>query len=142
LSVVTLGCRDLPAQRAFYLNLGFAEVAASTDEWAAYRLAGCYLALYPVDLLGAEAAPGEPTPGTAWNGITLAINVETSDDVDAVFAAAVEAGAMPINEPSDRSYGPRASYVADPEGNRWEIVWSANTSIDDQGLLSGLGDAT
>ena len=81
-------------------------------------------------------------PAAGWNGVTLAINVETAGDVDAVFAAAIEAGATPIDEPSDRSYGPRASYVADPEGNRWEIVWSSNTSIDERGLLAGLGDVT
>ena len=35
----------------FYRNLGFPEAPASSDEWAAFRLAGCYLALYPLDLL-------------------------------------------------------------------------------------------
>jgi uncharacterized glyoxalase superfamily protein PhnB len=141
LTAVTLGCRDLPAQRRFYGALGFPEGSASSDEWAVFRLAGVYLCLYPLDLLAAEAAPGEPLPDSGWNGVTLAINVATRDEVDEVFAAAVEAGATPLDPPTDRPYGPRASYVADPEGNRWEIVWARGTSFDDHGLLRGLDEA-
>jgi hypothetical protein len=29
--------------------------------------------------------------------------------------------------------------VADPEGNRWEIVHAPGTTIDGNGLLQGLG---
>lgn len=140
LTAVTIGCRDVPAQRRFYRQFGFPEVPASTDEWVAFKLAGLYLCLYPLDALGGEAAPDDPLPGRSWNGVTLAINVPTREEVDTVFADAVEAGATPIDEPTDRPYGPRASYVADPEGNRWEIVWSAGTTINEQGLLEGLGE--
>jgi len=140
LTVVTLGCRDLAAQRRFYADLGFPEGSASTDDWAAFHLSGVYLCLYGLDALGAEAAPGEPAPGPGWSGITLAINVATADEVDEVYAAAVAAGAIPLDPPTDRPYGPRASYVADPEGNRWEIVWAPGTTIDDHGLLRGLGE--
>jgi uncharacterized glyoxalase superfamily protein PhnB len=140
LTVVTLGCRDLPAQRRFYRALGFPEAAASSDEWAAFRLAGIYLCLWGLDELGAEAAPDEPAPAQGWNGVTLAINVATRDEVDEVYAAAVAAGATSIAAPTDRVYGPRAGYVSDPEGNRWEIVWAPGTDIDEGGLLTGLGD--
>jgi catechol 2,3-dioxygenase-like lactoylglutathione lyase family enzyme len=138
LTAVTLGCRDLPAQRRFYRSLGFPEGSASSDEWAVFRLAGVYLCLWSIEQLGAEAAPGEAAP-TGWNGITLAINVATREEVDEAYAAAVAAGATPLDPPSDRPYGPRASYVADPEGNRWEIVWAPGTTIDEHDLLDGLG---
>jgi uncharacterized glyoxalase superfamily protein PhnB len=146
LTAVTLGCRDLPAQRRFYRNLGFIEAPASSDEWVAFHLAGVYLCLYGLDALGAEAAPDEATrevaaPEGRWNGVTLAINVASPDEVDAVFAAAVAAGATPIDAPTDRPYGPRASYVADPEGTRWEIVFAPGTTIDEHGLLRGLGES-
>jgi catechol 2,3-dioxygenase-like lactoylglutathione lyase family enzyme len=134
-----LGCRDVAEQRRFYAALGFPEGTASTDQWAVFDLPGVYLCLWGRDELGAEAAPGDPGP-SGWNGITLAINVAERDEVDQVYAAAVDAGATPVDPPRDRPYGPRASYVADPEGNRWEIVWAPGTTIDAQGLLQGLGD--
>lgn len=140
LTAVTLGCRDLPVQRRFYRALGFPEAPASTDQWAAFALAGVYLCLYPLADLAAEAAPGAPEPRPGWNGVTLAINVATPAEVDEIYAAAVAAGAEPLDRPTDRPYGPRASYVADPEGNRWEIVYAPGTTIDADGLLRGLGE--
>jgi uncharacterized glyoxalase superfamily protein PhnB len=140
ITAITIGCRDLPAQRRFYQALGFPEGSASSDEWAVFQLAGLYLCLWGLETLSAEAAPDEPLPTAGWNGITYAINVATREEVDEVYAAAVAAGATPIDEPADRPYGPRASYVADPEGNRWEIVWAPGTTIDERGLLRGLGE--
>jgi catechol 2,3-dioxygenase-like lactoylglutathione lyase family enzyme len=141
LTVITLGCRDLARQRRFYADLGFREGSNSTDDWAVFRLTGVYLCLYPIESLGAEAAPGEPPPDPGWNGVTLAINVSERDEVDTVYAAAVEAGATPVDPPTDRPYGPRACYVADPEGNRWEIVWAQGATIGDDGLLHGLDES-
>jgi hypothetical protein len=140
LTAVTLGCRDLPAQRRFYRGLGFAEGSGSSDDWVAFHLGGTYLCLYGLEPLGAEAAPGEQLPGTGWNGVTLAINVATPDEVDQVHAAAVAAGATPVDQPADRPYGPRAGYITDPEGTRWEIVFAPGTTIDADGLLHGLGE--
>jgi uncharacterized glyoxalase superfamily protein PhnB len=44
-----------------------------------------------------------------------------SDDVDALFARAVAAGATVIREPGDTDYGSREFSVRDPEGNRWSF---------------------
>jgi catechol 2,3-dioxygenase-like lactoylglutathione lyase family enzyme len=140
LTVLTLGARDLPRLRRFYRGLGWQEQPASTDDWAVFSLGPTWLALYPIDRLGAEAAPDDAgPPAPVWNGVTLAINVAAPQEVDDVHRAAVDAGATPIAPPADRPYGPRASYVADPEGNRWEIVWAPGTSIGPDGRLEGLG---
>jgi len=80
LTAVTLGCRDLARQRRFYADLGFTEGSNSTDDWAVFRLAGVYLCLYPLELLGAEAAAGETPPEPGWNGVTFAINVAARDE--------------------------------------------------------------
>ena len=55
--------------------------------------------------------------------MTLAVNVASREQVDAVLATAVAAGARPVAPPADREWGGRSGYVADPEGTRWEIVW-------------------
>ena len=44
------------------------------------------------------------------------------EDVDAVYARAVRAGGTEAEPPTDRPYGDRSAYVADPFGNMWYIA--------------------
>jgi PhnB protein len=50
-----------------------------------------------------------------------------TEDVDALHARAVEAGAETINPPSDQFHGDRAGSVRDPFGHRWALA----THIED-----------
>ncbi len=43
-------------------------------------------------------------------------------DCDAVYAAALRAGATPLYEPVDKPYGERSGGVTDPWGNQWYIA--------------------
>lgn len=124
ISFFTIGARDMTVLRAFYGALGWQERPGSNDEFTAYEAGGVRMALYPLDELGAEAAPGEPLPGIGWNGTTLAVNVASREAVDESFRSALDAGARRVAEPVDRSWGGYSGYVADPEGNRWEIAWA------------------
>lgn len=134
LSIVTLGTRDMSVLRSFYRALGWPEVTSSDDSWTGYLLGGVLLALFPVRDLTAEAAPGSPDP-TGWAGVTLACTVEGRDEVDATFRAAVAAGATPVAEATDRPWGGRSAFIADPEGNRWEITWGPRATFDERGAL-------
>ena len=134
LSIVTLGARDIGMLRSFYRSLGWREVASSDESWTGYLLGGVLLALFPIGDLTAEAAPGSPDP-TGWSGFTLACTVDSRDDVDAAFATAVAAGATPIAEATDRPWGGRSAFIADPEGNRWEITWGPRATFDARGAL-------
>jgi len=44
------------------------------------------------------------------------------------FTTAVAASATPIAAATDRPWGGRSAFVADPEGNRWEITWGRRPS--------------
>ncbi len=44
------------------------------------------------------------------------------DDVDAVYARAIQAGAKSLREPADQPYGDRAGGVEDAFGNQWWIA--------------------
>ncbi len=138
LTAVTLGARDLPRLRQFYGGLGWSEIPGSDDGWVGFLLGGVLLTLYPLSALADEAAPGEPL-SSGFSGVTLTCNVDAAEQVDASFAAAVVAGATPIAEPVGREWGGRSAYIADPEGNRWEIAWASSAVFDDRGALVSFG---
>lgn len=135
LSFVTLGVRDMAKMRAFYGSLGWQEREGGSDEFAQFEMGGVRLALYPLDLLTAEAAPGAAPPAVTWNGVTLAVNVGSRESVDAAYRAATAAGALAVAEPVDREWGGYSAYVSDPEGQRWEIAWLPSPGIDDEAAL-------
>ena len=125
LTIVTLGARSVHDLRAFYGALGWQENDGSDDTFTSFTLGGVRLGLYPLDRLGAEAAEGEPVvePGS-WNGVTLSLNVQTHEAVDHAVASAVDAGGRLVASPEEREWGGYSGYIADPEANRWEIVWA------------------
>lgn len=57
-----------------------------------------------------------------FNGhFEIALYVDTFEEVDSSFRAAVERGAAPVMEPVTEPWGQRTCYIADPEGNLIEI---------------------
>ncbi|HZE16404.1 MAG TPA: hypothetical protein VE197_12210 [Mycobacterium sp.] len=109
ISYITLGARDMVGLRRFYRALGWQERPGSDDEFTTYQLGSVVLALFPIGLLGAEAAPGEPLPHTGWNGMTLGINVESAQAVDEMLHRAVAAGARAIGDPVKRDSDTRVT---------------------------------
>ena len=138
LSIVTLGARDMGVLRSFYRTLGWPELSGGDDTWTGFLLGGVLLALFPIGDLTFEAAPGTADP-TGWSGVTLACAVNTREEVDGAFAAAVAAGATPVAAATDRPWGGRSAFIADPEGNRWEITWGPGATFDRRGALLSWG---
>lgn len=134
LSIVTLGARDMAALRSFYQGLGWPELSSGDETWTGFQLGGVLLGLFPIEDLTAEAAPDGPDPA-GWRGVTLACTVSTRDEVETAYAAAIEKGATPIAAATDRPWGGRSAFIADPEGNRWEITWSPRATFDERGAL-------
>jgi catechol 2,3-dioxygenase-like lactoylglutathione lyase family enzyme len=141
LSFVTLGVREMPTMRGFYSGLGWVEQPGASDQFCAYLLGGVLLALYGIDDLAAEAAPGEPLTKHGWGGHTFALNVDAHDEVDEVVRAMCAAGARKVGQVVDRPWGGRSGYVADPEGNRWEIAWAPGLRFDDRGAVLSIDTA-
>jgi uncharacterized glyoxalase superfamily protein PhnB len=44
------------------------------------------------------------------------------DDVDAVYARAIAAGARSLSEPQDQFWGDRFAQIEDPDGYRWALA--------------------
>lgn len=70
-------------------------------------------------MLGSDRddTPWNQAPGTGGTYLVL----ESEDDVDACFAAAMHAGALSVTEPESPEYGGRACVIRDPEGNLWSL---------------------
>jgi catechol 2,3-dioxygenase-like lactoylglutathione lyase family enzyme len=138
LSLVTIGTRDHARMRDFYIALGWPVGVDIEGDITTFLLGGVVLALWPLELLAAEAAAGEPAP-SGWSGLSLACNCDARADVDVAYAAAIAAGATAVMEPVDRDWGGRSGYFADPEGNRWEIAWAPGMQFDERGSVTGFG---
>lgn len=61
-----------------------------------------------------------------WKAMPASIALYT-DNADALYKRALEAGATSIREPADQFYGDRSGGVKDPAGNHWWIA----THIED-----------
>lgn len=125
ISFISLGARDVRMLRRFYTRWGWQEHDSGSDKYAQFQAGSVRLALYPFDLLRDEAAPdAEPLGEASWKGFTLAINVPSREAVDEAYRVATQAGATVVVPPVDRFWGGYSGYIADPEGNRWEIAWA------------------
>ncbi len=124
LSMVVLSVGDMPALRRYYRALGWQEQPGASDSLSIFQLEGVALALHP------SSEPEEVTgPADAASpdrsAVTLVVRLATRDEVGAAFASAVRAGGQAVSEPQDHPWGGRSGLVADPEGNRWELLWVA-----------------
>ncbi|MBA2953631.1 glyoxalase [Nocardioides sp. MAH-18] len=124
ISFVTLAVRDLDAARRFYLDgLGW---TASLDVPGDVLMiqAGEHLVLSLWVQEHFEAEVGEVRRGPGLAPITLAHNVPTRAEVDAVLATARAAGAEPVGEAVEREWGGYTGYFGDPDGYRWEVAFN------------------
>ena len=121
LSFLTLVVRDLTASRRFYVDgLRWPVELEAPGEVLMIRV-GERLVL---SLWQESAAVGELGPIARGEGappFTLAHNVATPADVDAVVAQMLAAGGTLSGAAQQREWGGYTGYVADPDGFRWEI---------------------
>ncbi|MET1058031.1 MAG: VOC family protein [Nocardioides sp.] len=123
-SFITLAVADLDATRAFYLDgLGWAAELDVPGEVLMIKVGErLLLSLWAEAGFEAEVGPIRRGPGLA--PLTLAHNVATRAEVDAVLATARAAGADPVVPGQERDWGGYTGYFADPDGFRWEIAWN------------------
>jgi uncharacterized protein len=123
ISLVTLGVRDVAASTAFYSRLGFSLSSASVaGEVSFFRTAGGLLGLYGSEDLRRDAMAETAPEVGAFRGVTLAVNVESPEVVDASLAAAETAGARLVKPAQATEWGGYHGYFADPDGHRWEVA--------------------
>jgi catechol 2,3-dioxygenase-like lactoylglutathione lyase family enzyme len=131
-SLVTLGVRDLARARAFYEGLGWTTGAAPADDVAFFQAGGMVVALWSRAEL-AEDSMVEDTGG--WGGITLAYNVRSPAEVDAVIEEARAAGARIAREGAETPWGGYSAIFIDPEGHPWEVAHNPHWGLAEDGSV-------
>jgi uncharacterized protein len=122
-NVITLGARDVPALRDFYRALGWPLVIDDGD-FVAFELRGAVLALFAAEKLAADGRE-RPEPGQGGIRFTVGIMAGSRDEVDDLAGRVRRAGGRVTKEPVEAEFFEgRSAYVADPEGNYWEIAWA------------------
>ena len=124
ISFLTLAVRDLEASRRFYLDgLGWtADLEVEGDVVMIRAGERLVLSLWDRSHFEAEVGPIAMDAGIA--PFTIAHNVATRAEVDAVLETARAAGADPVHPGEEREWGGYTGYFADPDGYRWEVAWN------------------
>lgn len=131
-SLVTLGVADLGRAKAFYEALGWRGEQPS-DDVVFFQAGGMVVALWDREKL-AEDSGVEDTGG--WGGITLAHNVHSPEEVDAVLAEAERAGATIARPGAATFWGGYSGAFADPDGHPWEVAHNPFWTLREDGSIS------
>ena len=131
-TLVTLGVSDYARAKAFYAALGW-RPALEVQETAFFQGNGIILALWGREKLGPDL--GIPDDGARWSGMSLAQNVRSNEEVQAVIEQARANGGQITREPSDTFYGGYAGAFRDLDGHAWEIAHNPGFGLDDGGNI-------
>jgi predicted lactoylglutathione lyase len=131
ISIVTLGVDDLARARSFYERLGWQ--GQEVEETVFFQAGPLAVVLWARAKLAADS--GVPDDGAGFDRLTLAQNVRSAQEVDAVVAAAAEAGATVTRKPASTFYGGYAGVFLDPDGHAWEIAFNPGFTLADDGAL-------
>jgi len=133
LSLITLGVADVSRARDFYEALGWRAdggVDDETDHVVFFQAGGMIVALWDRGKLADDSAV-EDSGG--WGGVTLAYNVRSPEEVDAVIDEARGAGAT-IGRPGAKTFwGGYSGVFIDPDGHPWEIGHNPRWTVHDDG---------
>lgn len=133
ITLITLGVSDLDRSIAFYREgLGLPK-RDGPEGIAFFETSGTWLSLYPRHKLAEDATI--PAEGSGFRGFALAHNVASPEEVDALLARAVEAGAKLLKPGQKVSWGGYSGYFADPDGHAWEVVWNPHWELAEDGSL-------
>ena len=123
ISFVTLAAHDLDVTRAFYVDgLGWTPELDVPGEVVMIKV-GDHLVLSLWDEAAFEAEVGPIARGDGTPPFTLAHNVATREEVDAVLADARALGAE-VRGPVERDWGGYTGYLTAPDRVQWEIAFN------------------
>jgi len=127
ISLVTLGVADLARATQFYRDGLGLPLHGEFPGVAFFALRGTWLSLYPREELAADAQiSGE---GRGFAGITLAHNLKSREEVDALLRRAQNAGATIVKSAQLTDWGGYSGYFSDLDGHLWEVAWNPHFDL-------------
>lgn len=133
ISLITLGVADLARSRAFYEALGWQ--GQEVEGTFFVQAGGSAVVLWSRAKLADDAGVADPGEPDGFSGITLAHNVRSRAEVDAIMATAEGAGATVTKRAAETFYGGYAGYFADPDGHLWEVAHNPGFTLAGDGSL-------
>jgi catechol 2,3-dioxygenase-like lactoylglutathione lyase family enzyme len=131
-SLITLGVSDLSRSKQFYEALGFVDRAPAGAD-VVFLQAGCMvLALWDRASLAEDSTVVD---GGGWGGVTLAHNVRSPAEVDAVLGEAAAAGATIGRLGGTTFWGGYSGVFIDPDGHPWEVAHNPGFTLDADGSV-------
>lgn len=136
ITLITLGVDDLERSVKFYaegLGLKTEGIVGGEFEFGAVAFfeleSGLRLALWPRKSLANDA--GLPVGSPSSTEFSLAHNVASRPEVDAVMAQAAAAGAQIVKPAQDTFWGGYAGYFLDPDQHLWEVAWNPQCVLEE-----------
>jgi catechol 2,3-dioxygenase-like lactoylglutathione lyase family enzyme len=118
ISAISLFVEDLPATKAFYVEVFAAPVEYEDANCCVLRFDSVLINLLKVANAPEIIAPGVVAPRDAGSRFQISIWVP---DVDAVAAHLRQRGVTILQGPIDRPWGMRTVNFVDPAGHSWEV---------------------
>lgn len=138
INLICLGVRNMEKSLQFYKDIGFKTYAKENNpQIVFFDNQGTKLELYPLDSLAKDINEKNPPPLNTGGfcGITLAINLKSTAEVDQFMAAVAAAGGIIAKKPVKVFWGGYSGYFQDPDGYYWEVAYSADWQFDHNGML-------
>lgn len=132
-SLITLGVADLARARTFYEALGWSSGSPTDSDVVFFQTGGMVFALWDRVKLAEDSGVA---PGEGFGGVTLAYNVSSQGEVDAVVAEARTAGARVTREPGTTFWGGYSGVFVDPDGFPWEVAHNPHWTVGADGSVS------
>jgi hypothetical protein len=129
MTFIILGVKDLNQSIDFYENkFCWKRSELSNESIIFYGLNGIHLALFDREELAKDATV-DPS-GSGFRSFTMAYNARSEKEVDDLIEHLRKQGVQVIKEPQKVFWGGYSSYIADPDGNLWEIAFNPYLKID------------
>ena len=131
LTLVTLGVADLDTAHRFYEKLGWSQTRP-VEGVVFFQCGGMVLGLWSRKELEKDSGVED---GGGWGGVTLAHNVRSPSEVDAVIEEARAAGAHIAREPGKTDWGGYSGVFVDPDGHPWEVAHNPWWTLSEDGSV-------
>ena len=132
LTIVTVGVDDLATMRDFYVEKFGWTPAAENKDIVFFKLNGVLLSFFEKEDLARDAQV-EAAAAVGSKPFSLAHDVRTEEEVDELFALLESRGVEIVKRPEKTFFGTYGGYVADVEGNLWDIACNPYVELDERG---------